>query len=434
MNICLLSWKMFKSEQYYLIYTTICCWYNEFMSLENISHIYKGLLTRNRAYASFRKDELQLISEDIRGYIQNQSKENRVILDPMSGYGGSMVHFGCLGYKTHNIELNPPSYYWQLLIHPQNKGVFLNLIFDIQASLNRLPQIREKFSSAGDVFSVESIKLLKKIYQYIYQYTNDEELTIAFLLPFVSRFANYRRENHQQRTNITHFVIGGFCSFEGWQVDFKNYLSSVSSLLNSLEFLADDHTIELNNINNIEEGSFSFFVTSPPYPNYRDYSKIFIIENWFLEHVLKKNVTNFSNMIGSSTVKKKVIGEIKSRSAQEFLNQLLEKAQKLPLKQRHDIERYYHKYFSIYFYSIQEAYENINKVLGQDALGYIVVNDNITRDILIPVAKSVRDNFEMMDFNVETIEESQISHYGNIAPSAKRINSRHTRHILKIWK
>jgi len=52
----------------------------------------------------------------------------------------------------------------------------------------------------------------------------------------------------------------------------------------------------------------------------------------------------------------------------------------------------------------------------------------------VPVGKSICDIFSSIGFETENYDEKQISHYGNIGKSAKRINSRHTRHILKVWK
>ena len=39
------------------------------IELENISHVYKGLMLRNRAFASFKeKDELDIILRDLAKY------------------------------------------------------------------------------------------------------------------------------------------------------------------------------------------------------------------------------------------------------------------------------------------------------------------------------------------------------------------------------
>lgn len=139
-------------------------------------------------------------------------------------------------------------------------------------------------------------------------------------------------------------------------------------------------------------------------------------------------------MIGSNNVSGKSYGEIYSLSANKFLSELLEKSKKLQKKSKRDIEVYYHPYFCQYFYNIQEAYRKLDSMLSPKVMGYIVVNDNITRDISIPVGASICDIFSSLGYNTEDFNTSQISHYGNIGKAAKRINSHHTRHILKVWK
>ena len=395
---------------------------------ENISHVYKGLLLRNRAFASFRDDEKKLINTDIQNHIQ----KGDWILDPMSGYGGGMLYFGEQGYRTYNIEINPPAFYWQILNNPGNKKNILRLIEEIKSNLNELPKLSDIFSISDDLFSTIAINHIEKLYDFIFEIAKEKETSISIILPFVSRFANYQRSV----TNITHFKQGGLCSFGGWENDFEDYLLGLKELLSKTVENELEHINIQSNIFDfdIKNNIFDFFVTSPPYPNYRDYSKLFKMENWIIDNLFNPNKTNFNQMIGSNNVSGKKYGIIESETANKFLNELLEKSKKLAKKSRYDVEIYYHPYFSLYFYDIQEAYKKLNTMLTNKAIGYIVVNDNITRDISVPVGKSICEVFSNMGFETENYDEKQISHYGNIGKSAKRINSRHTRHILKVWK
>lgn len=398
--------------------------------IENISHIYKGLIARNRAFGSFKeKDELDIILEDI---TQNISLGER-ILDPMSGYGGGMRFWGRNGFKTTNIELNPPAYYWQILNNPSN---IIKIQISIKQLLNRikeLPQIKQSISVSDNFFTPVSIDLISKIYELIYSINEDKELSIAIMLPFVSRFAHYQRSS----TNITHFKEGGLCSYVNWNLDFIKYLKSLNALLEeeSKQYLESDHTNILSDIMDVcLDNKFHYFVTSPPYPNYRDYSKFFRIENWVLDNIIEKKNYNFQRMIGSNTVSGKSYGKIESGVVHTFLSELLEKSEKLSKKAKNDIRVYYHPYFCQYFYNIQEAFKKVDSLLTESAIGYIVVNDNITRDILIPVGASIGDIFTSMGYQIKEINTSHVSHYGNIGKQAKRINSHHVRHIIKVWK
>jgi hypothetical protein len=402
-------------------------------NLQNISHIYKGLLERNRAFASFREEELNIIYSDCSRYLT----VNEPILDPMSGCGGSMAFFGRKGHKTTNIELNPPAYFWQVLINPQNTQAIIKIVKKLQDKVTKLPKIKEAFSLTDNLFSSIAINHIRDLYEIIYENSNKNKiLSTALLLPFVSRFANYVKSP----TNITHFKQGGFCSYLGWEQDFNLYLEILSKRL-----LKDFDLYKQKKHKNILEDIFQvklsekyiFFVTSPPYPNYRDYSKLFKIENFVLDNVILNDKTNFEMMIGSNNVSGKTFGTIQSEKANKFLIELLEKADKLKAKNKKscsDIKTYYYPYFAQYFYNIQEAYFKLNTLLTHNAIGYIVVNDNITRNIIVPVGASICDIFNNMGYETKDLDTSQISHYGNIGRTATRMNSKHTRHILKVWK
>jgi hypothetical protein len=398
-------------------------------NVQNISHVYNGLIRNNRAFASFREKEVAIVFSDLKQYITLKD----TIFDPMSGYGGTMSFFGQQGYKTVNIEINPPEYYWQLLLNPRNTKEIVTLIDNVQQK-NILPKFKEQFSITDNLFSDEAIKNIKDIYNLIVSLTPNKQLAIALFLPFVSRFANYQKS----KTNITHFKSGGFCSYINWENDFYDYLKTIRNKLsdNFGKYKQTEHTNILSDLMKVDlQTKFSFFVTSPPYPNYRDYSKLFKIENWILDNIIFDNPTDFNMMIGSNNVSGKKFGKIKSEKANQFLKELLDRAEKLKIpKSRSDIRTYYYPYFAQYFYNIQEAYIKLDSMLTKNAVGYIVVNDNITRDIIVPVGASICDIFNSLGYESKDIDSLQISHYGNIGKSAKRINSKHTRHIIKVWK
>ncbi len=401
--------------------------------LQNISHIYKSLLERNRAFASFKDEELAIIYSDLSKYINEKDS----IIDPMSGYGGGMSFFGKKGFKTTNIELNPPSYYWQVLINPLNTPNVVRALDKVINKKNHLPKIKDSFSLIDDLFSDCAIIHIKNLFDFILNNSdNDESLSISLILPFVARFANYVKSS----TNITHFKQGGFCSYVGWEIDFELYLNALKNrLLKDYDlYVQKEHYNILADMQQVTlTEKYPFFVTSPPYPNYRDYSKLFKIENYVHDCIIMGKSTDFNMMIGSNNVSGKTFGNIHSEKANKFLTELLEKADKLKAKNKKscsDIKTYYYPYFAQYFYNIQEAYKKLDAMLQNNATGYIVVNDNITRDIIVPVGAVICDTFNDLGYSTEDFNISQISHYGNIGKNAKRINSLHTRHILKVWK
>ena len=139
--------------------------------IENISHVYKGLMARSRAFASFKeKGELDVILADITQYIS----VGECILDPMSGYGGGMRFWGKNGFKTMNIELNPPAYYWQLLKNPSNTNTIQLYINNLLNQIDELPKIEETISISESFFTETSIDFISKLYNTIYNIANKQ--------------------------------------------------------------------------------------------------------------------------------------------------------------------------------------------------------------------------------------------------------------------
>lgn len=80
-----------------------------------INRSYKNLLNKERTYAAFDK-------EQIKPYIVKfRSIGAKEIFDPMSGYGTLTPLCNAEGIDAFCVEINPPSYLWQVLVAPQNK-------------------------------------------------------------------------------------------------------------------------------------------------------------------------------------------------------------------------------------------------------------------------------------------------------------------------
>ena len=197
------------------------------LSTTYLSRIYYGLFNNSRAFASFReKDELDLIWNDIQKYLT----PNDVILDPMSGYGGCMRYFGKKGFKTLNIEINPPSYYWQYLINPIH---FEQIHIAIQIWCKKFSYLKiasEAIVVCDKLFSDESVSVVKQLYQWMFKHVKNQDVVISVLLPFVSRFAAYQHDDH----NLTSVTAGGIALLTGWEKDFKDYLQLVEAFLNEV--------------------------------------------------------------------------------------------------------------------------------------------------------------------------------------------------------
>ena len=393
-----------------------------------LNETYRKLIEHGRTYASYTKDELNIIFNDLNTEFVD------TIYDPMSGYGGLMHICKTQNINTINLEINEPAYYWQILNNPSNSQDFIKIIEAIFVNYRRLPKIKEIAIASNDYFSNEGLNLSYKLLSFIHKIAigknivNYQDLSLAILLPFIFRLST------ATNGDVTHIKKGGITVFTGWNKDFKLYLESILEhciLVNQnininkhhVNFLGDARSFTLQN-------KVNCVITSPPFPNYRDYHKMFAPENVFLDHVRGSKSTN--KVIGSNIVKGKTSTAICSTIANKFLKDLLE--YKGTKKAENDIKAYYHPYFRNYFSDIEIVIKNLINQLSQPCFCYFVVVNNATRNLTVPVSEVISELFEMNNFSTKYIYNSDVYHVGTKNPHAKGQKAKHTKYIIKAWK
>jgi hypothetical protein len=408
-----------------------------------IRDIYRALLNNGRTYASFESRHSALL-HDLRG--------KKEILDPMSGYGGLMKFCSESNHNlsSYSIEFNPPAYYWQVLMNPQNNSLFREFCAEMLASYNKWPDVRIRLAVSDDWFPGESLKLLKELWLFsadIFHRQPEnfsiQELVTAFLLPFSGRLSSSIKGN--VAINVTK---GGMCPYNGWKDDFKKYIYRLSSVLeenmkscrNAFQnvLLADARDCDL------KEKKFAAMLTSPPYPNTKDYTKMFapenaliqLFEDWSFLPMTKKS----RRSIGASDVSsenghvQRTIDDISSESAINFLQYI--KSYNKTKRAVSDNRTYYIPYFCNYFSDIEKAYENISQTLTNDFIGYIVVVNNTARKKVIPVAEFVCETWKRIGFSAEIDNQfsTELSHVGGLNPGVKGLSARHMEYTIKITR
>jgi hypothetical protein len=408
-----------------------------------IRGVYRSLLLNDRTYAAFEPKQIIPLVEKL--------ANRKIILDPMSGYG-SLITFCSQSRKNvsaYCIEYNPPAYLWQVLINPINSKTLIAFAERIQEEQRKWPQHSVRGLASADWFPSESLRILFELLElfldvadsFSFKGKHRTEIPLAILMPFVGRLAAWVQGNV-----VTHVKKGGLCIYEGWQDDFSAYLSFLrkklikifnnSNSLNHKSILKDCMNIRL------PSDTFSSMITSPPYPNSRDYAAMFGPENEFLAILeargIIKGYTMSSRLIGCPRVsesdgsQKKTPNDVKSPSALAFLNTLVNF--KGPKDTMYDETVYYLPSLSKYFYEIETAYENISTSLSRSFEGYIVVVNNTHRKRIIPVAQSVVETWRRLGFRAEIEDEftRERPHVGGINPKVKGISARHIEYIIKV--
>lgn len=390
-----------------------------------LNDAYRKLILNGRTYASFTTEELDLIFNDLNN-IEN------TVLDPMSGYGGLMQYCNKKNISTFNLELNLPAYYWQVLTNPDNKNSFDTAIKNLKGlNKNKYPTIRSKAKASDNWFTVEGLNLSKRLFNLINEtFENagimNKDYSIALILPFIKRLSTCISGD------VTHIKKGGITVFEGWQYDFELYLNAL--IENRLDKIPQNDSRHISRIGNVRDykfkTKFNLVITSPPYPNYRDYYKMFAPENYFLENI---NInTNPQLIIGSNVVKNKNKGEISSEVAKTFLKELA--SYNGNKKAKSDIKSYYIPYFHNYFADLESTCFNIYSHLESEATCYFSVVNNATRNLVVPVAQVIEELFVKKGFKSEYLLSEEVFHVGTKNPNARGLKAKHNKYIVKLCR
>jgi len=402
--------------------------------------VYRSLLNTGRTYAAFRDEQLSPLVEALR--------EHGEILDPMSGYGSLMRCSSRSDHalRSYNIECNPPAYFWQLLVHPEHSTKVEDLAKIVLSAKRRWPRVRSNVGMSESWFPVKSLVLLEKLWVLCLDatatvFSRPHQMSMAFLLPFVGRLGSFVQGNV-----VTQIKPGGICVYSGWKEDFQKYIAALRGYLSETTRLCKQkkHSVILADARTwrARRKQFSAMITSPPYPNGRDYSKMFALENAFIEWMVSRRhidaVALKPRLIGCSTVsekggfKKRSPEDIKSFPAREFLTflQNYDKSKRAV----EDNRVYYIPYYSNYFYDLEKAYENIAACLSSTFEGYLVAVNNTARKRIIPVAETVVEIWHNLGFNARIENTEELSHVGGMNPRVKGISSRHMEYTIKVCR
>ncbi len=401
--------------------------------LSFVRQIYRRLLEYGRTYAAFDRT---LTFRRVKTLAVRSDR----IVDPMSGYGTLMMYCAELGIRSVNVELNPPSHYWQVLMNPANFEVMDRYVSSLRAEQS-LPRPPVRASISEDWYSDESRELAIEMYFRVRRIAEGlgvkgkdaTKIALAVYLPFVARFSTFVQGNI-----VIEAKKGGICILQDWESDFRAYLDFLrrrlaadvarARCLEHENILADCRTLGFG------RERFDAFITSPSYPNYKDYRRVFAPENAFLdilERVEPDYVRPVGTLIGSIEVKNRknedqsnLLGTI----ANDFLNQLL--MSKGGKKALSDIRSYYYRYFLNFFMDLQQAYSNLSTWLSKDARGYIIVVNNSSRGRPVPLAEFTIESFERLGFRTSIDEVREVSHVGGLNPRLKGRSARHSEYVI----
>ncbi|MFC1991481.1 hypothetical protein ACFLVC_01965 [Chloroflexota bacterium] len=410
--------------------------------LDTVREPYRALLTVGRTYAAFKPATTIPLIERLR--------DHDTIADPMAGFGTLMNLCSQRGISTFNIEYNPPTYLWGFLNNPRNTPIIMDFIDHLLRLEVKFPEMQKKAEISDEWFTPTSLDAISHLYGLLsnlapatVNLTQRQDIILALVIPFVGRLSC-----HVPGNIVANVKRGGICFYRGLSDDFNRYLQVIKARLNAIDQIStnNNHEFLFGNLKTINPARrLSAFITSPPYPNSRDYYQMFAPENNCLEYLKSKKIivdlTVTEQLIGSVLVSKyadKNIdyhNQVSSESARTFIDRIAT-FEGRKRRSKYDNTVYYVPYFSNYFFNIEAAYRNFVRFLENRFEGYIVVVNNTARNISIPVAQSIIELFHHMGIEAETVEEytRELSHVGSINPRVKGFKAKHMEYTIKVWR
>jgi hypothetical protein len=393
-----------------------------------IREIYRSLLNTGRTYAAFRDDDRALFSS---------FAGKGPVLDPMSGYGRTTDFCAAIGMSSVTVETNPPQYLWQLLRMPQTAAAFTEFAMQVKGCRKKWPRTRATAVASDEYFPTLCLDLIVRLYECLSLPSAglSDLHRLALIVPFVGRLSCCSPGD-----NSTHVKRGGICVLKDWQIDFAQYISSVIAMTNEISQRqqGDSHELIFGDARNAAFGRkrFPFMVSSPPYPNFRDFASMFEPENEFLSRFAERTKLTVPqpnpDIIGSNFVSGKARLMPESTIAIRFINAMCGSAGSRRV--RYDDETYYVPYFTRYFMLLEEAYKNVSRYVAKVFRGYIVVVNNTHRGRIIPVAEFVREVWESLGFQTSLSRTIEQSHVGSKNPRARGVRAKHMEYVIEITR
>jgi hypothetical protein len=183
---------------------------------------------------------------------------------------------------------------------------------------------------SDEFFPEESLQILERLLHLTKQAIeecfgvskNSDQLALALLLPFAGRLSCSVPGDIS-----THTKVGGMCVFLGWEKDYEAFLLAIQTRLAHISHTALNRNHKLIHgdarIYKFPERRFRAMITSPPYPNHRDFTSMFapehaLLHEWGLNG--NKMPRKFpERIIGSNFVSNRPKNVPESKSALRFL-------------------------------------------------------------------------------------------------------------------
>lgn len=380
----------------------------------NNSHIYKYYAGYSDLFVKAQIEKLLV------------TKKNGVILDPWNGSGTTTLVSSLLGYKSYGFDINPVMVIVAKakLYYPDGSNI-IELSNTIKKSLKIkrtiLIQKEDPLFAWFDESTIRSVRKLERVIRnsctysdntYMKFYMNMNNISCELSFYYVVLFELLRTyTNVFIGSNPTWLKVAS-SDEEKIHKSYKDICGEYIECLNRLSQLLDskiDHSkaiVQIGDSRNIylADESVDCIISSPPYCTRIDYAIYTRVELALIGYSHEEFDKVRRGMIGTPTVSSKS----KEQETCECLDVFNDVLQKISNHNSKAAQSYYYKTFYQYFFDMDKSVAEIARVLKQDGVISIVLQDTWFKNVHIDTPNIIRMMFEkyglkLLSINTETV-------------------------------
>lgn len=386
----------------------------------------------------------------VKYFLTEYAKKPGMLLDPFAGAGTTLFAGQELGWKSYGIEILPVGVFVmetreaindieieKLLSTVKNIWIDIAKIENYETHIKHIPITKDAFSEDTEILLNKFLSYCSKIKdKKIQTVLRFAAFSVLEEISFTRKDGQYLRWDYRCKRELSGkpFDKGTILPFEeAIKHKLNQIIADLSSnkptnLFEQLPSNGNEHKLNpvkiikgscLDELPKLEDDSFDFIVTSPPYCNRYDYTRTYALELVYLGNnkdqvhnlrqamlsctVENKEKYDSLNQLYSSIDKKetfeKIIGVYKNTNAMTEVNSVLDQLNKLEKLNNSNITRMVRNYFLEMCFVIYEM-ARITKSGGY----CVMVNDNVRYGgEEIPVDLILSEFAENFGFNINKI-------------------------------
>lgn len=358
----------------------------------------------------------------VRDYLDKfNANDKSIILDPFAGTGTTLVECKKNGFNSIGIEANPIANFasktkcnWsidakELIKHAEKIASIAERAIQNSSEIRSLNELQKKLlikDSISELPLHKAIILLESINSNQDIFTGHERLAFAKQLVFSYSNLKFGPEVGVSRKKKNDIDVVGL-----WLDAIKKMACDINNYSNMSNISTSTLCADSRNIGNIlQPNSIDFIITSPPYPNEKDYTRTTRLESVMLGYINNRlELREMKKSLLRSNTKNVYKGDLDCnwvnniKSIVDLSNQIEQK--RIELGKTSGFEKLYHKVVMLYFGGMASHLYSLKPYLKPNAkLAYVVGQQASYFQIPIKTAELLGEVAESIGYKVANIE------------------------------